>query len=161
MPPVKAYLTGSALLSSDTPPGSVPTTTGGSLGTTVNSQKIGKNTVPLLRTAVSIVKPSALPKPSPVVQSAVPKGKIPMLMSTPTSPMNAYFTPPDLLSAFTLSNNRDGSNSGSGGGLGVGSRSNRNSVRGQQGRSSQIGLDRWHLPCCSNEKNIKSEVSIE
>jgi hypothetical protein len=83
-PPVKAYLTGAALLS-PVPP--LPMT-----AATIGPGTALKN-VPALRTAVSAVKVSSLPKPVPVPTKV--KAPSPTVRVTPpTSPMIATIPPP-------------------------------------------------------------------
>ena len=139
MPPVKAFLTGAALLSSDASLGPAATTSGvsgatgkASLGgslTGMGSGKAaggssvkGKNAIPNLRRAVSVVKPSSLPKP--LVQK--PRAAS-VSASAPTSPMNSYFAPHSTASTLSLTMSLPGSaassskhNRGLGAGVGAG-----------------------------------------
>ena len=110
MPPIKAYLSGPALLSSAVPtgPGTGPTisaiTNGRNSGTLAASlsQKIGKNgSIPLLRSAVSVVKPCNLPKPLIITQSQLRNqnknvDNVPITSvtnsSASTSPLNSFFS---------------------------------------------------------------------
>ena len=73
MPPIKAYLTGAALLSSVPPFLITSATAGGSVATSSASVKSPK-IVPALKTVVRAVKASSLPKPAPIT---ILKSKVP------------------------------------------------------------------------------------
>jgi hypothetical protein len=75
MPPIKAYLTGAALLSSVPPFLITGAAAGGSIVSSSASVKSPK-IVPALKTVVRAVKASSLPKPAPLVPVIIPKNKL-------------------------------------------------------------------------------------
>ena len=114
MPPIKAYLTGPALLSSAaTPmvPGTVPiiaAITNGRNGSVTTAASANQN--PVLRSAVPIVKPSNLPKPliitpnqirnqnkntdSSFPNNTMPTGAMNNFFTTKSTPSNAVISIP-------------------------------------------------------------------
>ena len=75
MPPIRAYLTGAALLSSVPPFLITGAAAGGSIAASSASVKSPK-IVPALKTVVRAVKASSLPKPAPLVPVVIPKNKL-------------------------------------------------------------------------------------
>lgn len=106
MPPIKAYLTGAALLSSVPPFLITSASAGGSIATSSASVKSPK-IVPALKTVVRAVKASSLPKPAPIV---ILKPKIPneTIRNKATPPTSTYAPYLPLQSTISTPLNRNG-----------------------------------------------------